>query len=458
MDHEKTRHAALMPEALAGAPFSAAAARPPSRPSPGESFAEFMRGVLPRWALVRQHMDAAEVADVAEAVGEALEPVRAAITPGSRVCLAVGSRGIDRIDEVVRAAVAWVRAAGAEVFVVPAMGSHGGATPEGQLEVLATYGMTPESIGCEIRSSMETAKLGEDRPGVPVFVDRNAFEGADVIVPINRVKPHTDFTGEIESGLMKMIAIGLGKQRGADTFHRQGFATFHDLIPAVAEFTVSKVNIPFGLPLGENGYARLWRIEAVPRDRIWDRERELLAMARERMARLPLGSMDVLILDYIGKDISGLGMDSNVVGRYYTGPTGAGPSVQRIFVRDLTAETEGNAVGIGMADVVLRRAVEKMDTHKTYMNCITAKTPEGARVALTVDTDRQALSIAIASCLKVEPPDARIVRIRDTKHLGLLYVSEPALADVLATGRCEIVRPLEAIEYDRAGMFTASTE
>jgi hypothetical protein len=458
MDHEKTQHAALMPEALADPPFSAAAARPPSRPSHGEPFAEFMRGVLPRWALVRQHMDAAEVADVAEAVGEALEPVRAAITPGSRVCLAVGSRGIDRIDEVVRAAVAWVRAAGAEVFVVPAMGSHGGATPEGQLEVLATYGMTPESIGCEIRSSMETAKLGEIRPGVPVFVDRNAFEGADVIVPINRVKPHTDFTGEVESGLMKMIAIGLGKQRGADTFHRQGFATFHELIPAVAEFTVSKVNIPFGLALVENGYARLWRIEAVPRDRIWERERELLATARERMARLPLGVIDVLVLDYIGKDISGLGMDSNVVGRYYTGPTGAGPSIGRIVVRDLTAETEGNAVGLGMADVVLRRAVEKMDAHKTYMNCITAKTPEGARVALTVDTDRQALSVAIACCLKVEPPDTRIVRIRDTKHLELLYVSEPVLEEVLATGRCEIVQPLDAIEFDHDGMFASSME
>jgi hypothetical protein len=255
-----------------------------------------------------------------------------------------------------------------------------------------------------------------------------------------------------------MIAIGLGKQRGADTFHRQGFATFHELIPAVAEFTVSKVNIPFGLALVENGYARLWRIEAVPCARLRERERELLVMARERMARLPLGSIDVLVVDYIGKDISGLGMDSNVVGRYYAGPNGAGPNIQRIVVRDLTVETEGNAVGIGMADVALRRAVEKMDAHKTYMNCITAKTPEGARVALTVDTDRQALSVAIACCLKVEPPDARIVRIRDTKHLELLYVSEPALDEVLATGRCEIAQPLEAIEFDRDGMFASSTE
>ena len=454
--HDKKTRPAPTPDALADPP-ELVADRPRSARAAGEPFAEFMLDTLPRWALVRHRMDAAEVTDVAAAVGAALEPQRAAIQPGSRVCLAVGSRGIDRIDQVVRAAVAWVRAAGAEVFVVPAMGSHGGATSEGQLEVLASYGMTSESIGCEIRSSMETVELGEVRPGVPVFIDRLALEGADVIIPINRVKPHTDFTGEIESGLMKMIAIGLGKQRGADTFHRQGFATFHELIPAVAEFTVSKVNIPFGLALVENGYARLWRIEAVPCARLRERERELLATARERMGRLPIGAIDVLVVDYIGKDISGLGMDSNVVGRYYAGPTGTGPNIQRIVVRDLTVETEGNAVGIGLADVVLRRAVEKMDAHKSYMNSITAKTPEGARVALTVDTDRQALSVAIACCVRVEPPAVRIVRIRDTKHLELLYVSEPALDEVLATGRCEIVQPLGAIEFDRHGMFASST-
>jgi hypothetical protein len=453
--HDETPQTALPPETLADPPVPAIAAKPHGVHR-GEPFAEFMRGDLPHWALVRHRMDAAEIADVAAAVAAALEPVRVAVRPGARVCLAIGSRGIDRIDEVVRAAVAWFRAAGFDVFAVPAMGSHGGATAEGQLEVLASYGMTPETIGCEIRSSMETVELGEVRPGVPVFVDRNAYEGADLIVPINRVKPHTDFTGEVESGLMKMTAIGLGKQRGADTFHRQGFATFRELIPEVAEFTVSKVNIPFGLALVENGYARLWRIEAVKADRMREREIELLVAARDRMARLPLSSIDVLVLDYIGKDISGLGMDSNVVGRYYTGPTGAGPAIQRIVVRDLTDETEGNAVGIGMADVVLRRAAEKMNMHKTYMNCITAKTPEGARIALTVDTDREALTVAIACCLKVEPPDARIVRIRDTKHLELLYVSETVLDEVLATGRCEIVRRLEAIHFDTGGMFASA--
>jgi len=422
-------------------------------PDGGSRFAEFMHGTLPEWALVRHVMNAAEIGDVRAAVRAALEPVMSAITPGARVCLAVGSRGIDRIDEVVAAAVERMREAGAEMFIVPAMGSHGGATAEGQLEVLASYGITPESIGCEIRSSMESIELGEVQPGVPVFVDRHAFEDADLIVPINRVKPHTDFTGEIESGLMKLIAIGLGKQKGADTFHRQGFATFHELIPAVATYTLAHAPIPFGLALVENRLARLMHVETVLAGRIAERERELLVMARNAMARLPLAAIDLLVLDFIGKDISGLGMDSNVVGRYYTGPTGSGPAIQRIVVRDLTDETEGNAVGIGMADVVLRRAVERIDHRKTYMNCITAKTPEGARVALTVDTDREALAVALACCLRVTPEDARIVRVRDTKHLELLYVSAPALPEVLAGGKCEVVEPLHPIRFDAGGLF-----
>jgi len=424
----------------------------PTSPS-RTAFPEFERGTLPEWALVRQLLDPTEIADVREAVRGALGPVMATVRPGARVCLAVGSRGIDRIGEVVRAAVERVREARASVFIVPAMGSHGGATAEGQLEVLAGFGITPESMGCEIRSSMDTVELGEVRPGIPVFLDRNAFEGADVIVPINRVKVHTDFSGPVESGLMKMIAIGLGKQKGADTFHGQGFTVFDELIPAVAAYTLARAPIPFGLALVENSHARLRHIEAVPAGRLATREPELLVMATDALARFPLAEIDVLIVDEIGKDISGLGMDSNVVGRYYAGLTGMPPAIQRIVVRDLTVATEGNAVGIGMADVVLSRAVEKIDRRKTYMNCITAKTPEGARIPLTVDTDREALAIALACCLKVTPQNARIIRVRDTKHLELLYVSAPALEDVLATGSCEVVGPLRPIAFDAAGMF-----
>jgi hypothetical protein len=424
-----------------------------SDPPAAASFPEFAAGVLPDWALVRQLFDPTEIADVGPAVREALAPVIAGIPFGSRVCLAVGSRGIDRIDQVVRAVVERLVAAGASVFIVPAMGSHGGATAEGQLEVLAEYGITPESMSCEIRSSMDTVGLGEVRPGVPVFLDRNALEGADFIVPINRVKVHTDFTGPVESGLMKMIAIGLGKQKGADTFHSQGFAAFDRLIPEVAAYTLARAPIPFGLALIENGNARLLHVEAVPAERIAAREPELLVMSTNALARLPMAKIDVLILDAIGKDVSGLGMDSNVVGRYYDGPTGTPPSIQRIVVRDLTEATQGNAVGMGMADITLRRAVAKIDQRKTYMNCITAKTPEGARVPLTVDTDREAIAIALACCIKVAPAEARIVRARDTKHLELLYVSAAFLPELLATGRCEVVRPAAPIAFDAAGML-----
>jgi hypothetical protein len=425
--------------------------RPAGLPGIAGSFEEF-ECELPEWALVRQRFDRSEIVDVREAVRSALAPVMAAIRPGMRVCLAAGSRGIDRIDQVVRVAVDTMRDAGASVFIVPAMGSHGGATPEGQLAVLAEYGITPEAMGVEIRSSMETVELGEVRPGVPVFVDRNALQGADAIVPINRVKVHTDFSGPIESGLMKMIAIGLGKQKGADTLHRQGFAVFDELIPEAGAFALAHAPIPFGLALVENGFSRLRHVEAVPAERILEREKELLVMSTELLARLPLDSIDVLVLDEIGKDISGLGMDSNVVGRYYSGPTPP-PSIQRIVARGLSDGTQGNAAGVGMADVILRRLVERIDYAKTYMNSITAKTPEGARVSLTVESDREALAIAIACCVQVAPENVRIVRAPDTKHLELLYVSAPALDDVMASGRCEIVRPLHQIAFDEKGMF-----
>jgi Uncharacterized conserved protein (DUF2088). len=417
-----------------------------------DPLAIFRSRPLPRWALVRQRFDPTEIGDVLTGVEAALRDMDP-IEPGLRVCLAVGSRGIDRLDQVVHAVVLYLRAQGAEVFVVPAMGSHGGATADGQLAVLADLGIREDTIGCEIRSSMDTVEIGRIDGRVPVFIDRYAYEEADLIVPINRVKPHTDFTGPTESGLLKMIAIGLGNQRGADTFHREGFAAFAELIPAVAAHTISQVRIPFGLALIENGYARLARIEAVPGDRILHREVALRDEADALLARLPVSSLDLLIIDQIGKDISGLGMDSNVVGRYYTGPTGRGPLVQRIVVRGLTEHTQGNAVGIGMADVVLRDAVEAMDPLKTYMNSITAKTPEGARVPMTAGNDRDAVAFALASAIKVDPDKARIVRILDTKRLGWLYASEPLLAEIGELERCDIVSGPAPIRFDGHDRF-----
>ena len=318
----------------------------------------FERGELPRWAPVRQFLDATDIGDVRAAIAEQVRRpgVGERLRPGQRVAITAGSRGIDRIDEVVRAVVDEVRALGAEPFVIPAMGSHGGATADGQRELIAHYGITEATMGCPILSSMETVHLGEVEDGVPVWFDRNAFE-ADAVVPVVRVKPHTDFRGPVESGLMKMIAIGLGKQKGADFFHSQGMDEFHHLIPSVAKFTLSQVNIPFGVAVIENGYGKLAQAEAVPAARIWEREQELLKIARERMGRLPGERIDVLIVDRIGKDISGDGADPNVINRDVAGvlpPTEepVTPRVQRLIVRDLTDDTEGNASGIGMFDVV----------------------------------------------------------------------------------------------------------
>ncbi len=416
----------------------------------------FERGKLPCWGRVRQKLYSAAVEDVADAVAAQFQrpEIQGAIRPGMRVALTAGSRGIDRIDQVLAATSREVRRLGGEPFIVPAMGSHGGATAEGQVEVLDHYGITEEAMNCPMRSSMETMLLGHVEDGVPVWFDKTAFTEADVVIPINRVKPHTDFQGRVESGLMKMIAIGLGKQRGADTFHARGFAEFDRLMPAVAGFTLRQVNIPFGLALVEDGHSRLSTVEAVSADRIWEREQELLKLAREQMARLPGERIDVLIVDYIGKDVSGIGADTNVVNRYYDGPLPYKPHIQRLVIRDLTPATEGNASGIGLGDVALRQAVEKMDALKTYMNCITAKTPEGARVPLLVDSDREALFVALACCLQVETDQARIARIRDTKHLEEFWASQPLLAEMLETGKVDLLGQLEEITFDARGMLT----
>ena len=415
----------------------------------------FERGTLPRWLPVRQHLYSVEVPEVAAAVAEAFArpEIDAAIRPGMRVAIGGGSRGIDRYAEAVAAVAAEVRRRGGEPFVFPAMGSHGGATAEGQTEVLAHYGVTEQQVGAPIRASMDTVLLGHVEDDVPVYFDRIAATEADLIIPVNRVKPHTDFHGEIESGLMKMIAIGMGKQKGADTFHGRGFDRFHHLIPAVARHSLAKLPIAFGVALVENGLGRLARVEGVPAQGIEARERELLALARQWMARLPGKRIDVLLIDRLGKDISGIGADTNVTNRYYTGVLPYPPTIQRIVVRGLTEATEGNASGLGLADVVLRRAAEAVDRVATYMNCITAKTPEGARIPLTVDNDRQALFIALACCLQVSAESARIARIEDTKHLETIWVSEPLLAEMTPSGGFTALDDPRPMAFDAEGML-----
>jgi hypothetical protein len=426
-----------------------------------EGLSIFERGELPRWVKVRQQLDDTDIGDIAGVIAaEFAKPgIGETITPGMSVALTAGSRGIHAIDQILKASVDEIKKRGATPFIVTAMGSHGGATVEGQLSIIHHYGITEEAMGCEIRASMETVHLGSVEGDVPVWFDRTAYEQADAVIPVGRVKPHTDFVGPVESGLMKMLAIGLGKQKGAEYFHARGFRHFDHLIPAVATFTLSKVNIPFGIATVENGYSHCSLIEAVPAAQIWDREQELLTIARERIGRLPGQELDVLIVDEIGKDVSGDGADPNVINRDVVGlvdreALGFKPTIQRIIFRDLTPDTEGNATGVGMAEVVLRQLVDKIDALKTYMNMITSKGPEGARIPMTMENDRRALYIAIACCLDTQVETARIARIRSTKYVEDLWVSEPFLEQVLATGRAEVINEPGPILFDANGMFT----
>jgi hypothetical protein len=420
----------------------------------------FERGEFPQWCRVRQKLDATEITDLPAAVARefAKPDVRMALTPGTKVAFTAGSRGIDRIGEVLRACVAEARKLGAEPFIVPAMGSHGGATAEGQLAILAHYGITPEEMGCEIRASMETVELGMVEGDIPVYFDKIAYQQADVVIPVARVKPHTDFHGPIESGLMKMIAIGLGKQKGADTFHGQGFERFSALIPAVGSFTISQVNMPFGVALVENGYGHLGWIEAVPGNRIMDREPELLRLARQRMGRLPGERIDILFVDEIGKNISGDGADPNVINRDISGmlelsELNLKPTIQRVVFRDLTDDTEGNATGVGLGDFVLRQLADKLDPAATYMNVITSKYPAGGRLPMVVDNDRQALYLAIASAQRIDPCRLNVARIKNTKDVEEFWASEPLLPELLATGKVELLDEPRPIAFDAAGMF-----
>ncbi len=415
---------------------------------------------LPGWARIRQELDHSAIGSIADAIArEFAKPgIGDQITEGTSVALTAGSRGIDRIAEVLRACVDEVRKRGGEPFIIPAMGSHGGATAEGQMALIEHYGVTEEAMGAPLRASMETVHLGTLEGGVPVWFDRIAHDTADLVIPIGRVKPHTDFRGPVESGLMKMIAIGLGKQHGASWFHSQGIHTFGELIPKVAAFTLEQEPIPFGIALVENGAGKQALIEAVPAAAIRDREAELLEIAKEKLAGLPeVGRLDVLIVDEIGKDISGDGADPNVIHRAVVDTmdfSDARPLVQRYIVRGLTEHTDGNAAGIGMFDFTLQRLVDEMDPVPTYMNMITAKSPQGARVPVTVENDRQALTLAVASGIKVDPSNARIMRIRSTKELETLHVSAPVLEELRESGvSVEILEDVQPIAFDADGMF-----
>src|ERR671916_715558 len=346
----------------------------------------------PPVALVEQRVDAPPaLGDVRAAVGETLRSVE---MPAGSVAVGVGSRGVGGISEVGAALVGFLKEAGAEPFVVPAMGSHGASTAKGQARVLAHLGVSEERVGCPVRATMEAQKLGETPSGVPVFMDRNAFE-ADSVVVVNRIKPHTAFRGTVESGPTKMPAIGLGKQKGAHSVHAAGWGNIHETIPEAARVAVEAGSVAFGLAVLENADEEPYKVAAIPADELEESEAPLLEEAKRKLMRLPFEEIDVLVIDEIGKNISGDGADPNVTGRYPTPFATGGPNVECMVFLDLTPETGGNANGLGAADVVTERLVSKMDRSATYLNALTSTTPQPVKLPMVMPTDRLAIAAAL---------------------------------------------------------------
>lgn len=410
---------------------------------------------LPPLHHVRQSFARPIIDDVSAAVAAEFQrpEVRARLHPGERVCIAVGSRGIAHIAAIVKAVVREVRALDAEPFIIPAMGSHGGATPEGQVRVLADYGITDEAMGAPIVSSLETVQLGTVCDGVPVFCSTDAA-GADAIIPIGRVKPHTGFRAEIESGLVKMMTIGLGKQHGADNLHAQGMDRFPELLPAAAARIMETQPIAFGLAIVENGYDEPARIEAVLPDALIAREKELLVEARSLMPSLPFENIDVLVIQAIGKNISGSGLDPNVAGRFVrsNGPAYTDrPQVQHVAVLDLTPETHGNASGIGLAELMTFRVFQKIDFPSTYANCMTASHLPGAMLPAILENDRACIATAIKTATRVTPETVKLVVIRNTLDVGEIWISPGLLAEGQAQAHLNISATAAAMEFDADG-------
>jgi hypothetical protein len=407
---------------------------------------------FPRLIPVRREIDAPQERDPAAAAHQQLEQIRDRITPGMSVAITAGSRGIHDIAVVIKAAGEWLRAAGAEPFIVPAMGSHGGATAEGQRGVLRHLGITEESMGMAIQATMDTVELGRCPDGPMVHLDANAAR-ADAILVVNRIKAHTDFHGEVESGLAKICAIGLGKHKGAAGIHVYGSAGLARWVPEVARRIIATGKILGGLAIIENAFERTARVAFVDADNIaGDGEKALFQESRQLMGSLPFDELDVLVVDELGKDKSGSGLDTNVIGRMMIRGTEEfeRPRIVNISVHDISAASEGNAVGLGLADFIPFRVLEKLDLNKMYVNAVTSGIGgvQRAQIPLAFRTDRDTIAAALQMCGRADVENARVVRIHDTLDTVHMLVSE-SLRDEL--GDLTILGEPEPMQFDEDG-------
>lgn len=409
---------------------------------------------LPRMVNVRQKFEATHLGDIPATVAKEFQrpEVRSQVKSGQVIAVGCGSRGIANIAVIAKCVIRELQALGAKPFIFPCMGSHGAATAEGQKKVLEGYGITEAATGVPIKATMETTIVGELDDGTPVHMDRFAAEAGGIVV-INRIKPHTAFRGATESGITKMLAIGIGKIIGASTYHRHGMDTFPSLLPKVRDVNLKNRNVLLGIGIVENAHDQTALIEAIPGGQIAAREPALQEMAKRLMPRLCFDDIDVLIIDEMGKNISGAGFDPNITGRNRRSiKWNFGPRTKKIAVLGLTPETGGNATGVGGADVITMRLFREIDVPSTYANIITSMNLDGAAIPIVMNNDREAIQLAAKTVVRVKPQDCRIVRIRNTLEIAQIQVSEPLLAEVRSRPeQFQIASPAAVFAFDAEG-------
>ena len=406
---------------------------------------------IPKIAKVHQTFNNDELADVEGELRRGLEATCAPIKPGARIAITCGSRGIDKYALIIKTVADFVKEKGGQPILIPAMGSHGGATAEGQEEVLRRYGITEETIGAPVVSSMEVRQIGTTPKGLPVYIDKNACE-ADGIILVNRVKLHTSFRGRHESGLLKMMAIGLAKQKGAEMTHFLRFENMAENIIAVGSIGIEKLNILCGVATIENGYNHLAELHVIRKDEILEKEPKYLVASAERMPRIALDEIDCLIVDEIGKEISGTGMDTNIIGRYHTNAASGGPNTIKLGVLNLTEKSEGNGNGMGLADFMPKHMFDQVDLETSYMNTITSTEPNSTRIPMILANDKEVFQAAVKLCGQIKNEDIRLVIIRSTKYLDEVYMSEAAVR--AAVKPVEVVSGYEDVPFDENGNLT----
>lgn len=411
---------------------------------------------LPKMFRVQQKFPCERIAPE-EVYGEVQRQLKACgatekIRPGMKIAITVGSRGIANLVQITKAIVDFVKQKDASPFLIPAMGSHGGATARGQKEILTSYGITEETMGCPVRSSMEVVKIGKNAEGVDVYIDRYAYE-ADGIIINCRIKPHTSFRGPFESGIMKMMAIGLGKQYGAERCHEAGFQNMAKNIVLFGKTVLERTNIICAAAVIENAYEETSKVVVLPPEEIENKEPLYLREAFKNLPQIPVDSCDVLIVDKIGKNYSGDGMDPNITGTFCTPYASGGIKAQRVAVLDLSEETHGNAMGVGMASVTTQRLVEKMDLSAMYPNAITAAVLLGVRIPMIMKNDRQAIQVCIKSCTGIDKKYPRVVRIANTLEIESLWLSEAYYEEIQKRPDIMIQSKPENMVFDEKGFL-----